>query len=221
MRRLLWRGYEVGAALPKPRLWITLAAAWLFVGGLCAHAQTNPEDVSGIDLEGKYGYINGKGELVIPLLFDYAWSFADNGLALVKEKNKWGFINAQGQFVIPPRFDTSGYFANNALAPVREKEKWGYIDRQGQFVIPPRFEHASLFANNGLAIVQENGQQKYIDQNGETVLFVDVVCGRKALRNARDEILWPPQSADEICAGQGDPLKNEKKSSSRLPDASF
>jgi hypothetical protein len=40
----------------------------------------------------KYGYINEKGEEVIPPRFDDAQPFAANGLAAVRVKGKWGYI---------------------------------------------------------------------------------------------------------------------------------
>ncbi|MDR3159092.1 MAG: WG repeat-containing protein [Zoogloeaceae bacterium] len=40
----------------------------------------------------KFGFINEKGEEVIPPRFDGVWPFAANGLAVVKEGSKWGFV---------------------------------------------------------------------------------------------------------------------------------
>jgi hypothetical protein len=51
--------------------------------------------------------------------FDYAWPFANNGLARVEVKDKWGYINEKGEEVIPPRFDEADSFAANGLAAVR------------------------------------------------------------------------------------------------------
>jgi hypothetical protein len=135
----------------KLLLSITLAVAWLAVGGLSAHAQTNPANLAPIILDDSVGYINGKGELLIPPRFDQGWPFAKDGLAPVQVKGKWGRLNPQGQFAIPPRFGGICAFAGNGLACAEENGKWGFIDRQGQFIIPPRFDDAREFAANGLA----------------------------------------------------------------------
>jgi hypothetical protein len=74
----------------------------------------------------KWGYINTKGEEVIPLRFDYVWPFS-NGLALVFVDGKGGYINEKGEIVIAPRFGDARSFDANGLAAVLVNGKWGYI----------------------------------------------------------------------------------------------
>jgi hypothetical protein len=139
------------------------------------------------------------------LRFDDAGAFANNGLARVKEKGKHGFIDLQGEFVIPPRFDFAQDFADNGLALVEEERKYGFIDKTGEFVIPPRFDEADSFDANGLAPVKVNGNWGgYVDQNGQMAFSVAALCGAKVLKNARNEIVWPQKSAEQICAEQGE-----------------
>lgn len=64
--------------------------------------------------EGKFGFINEKGEEIIACKYDLAREFGTNGLAAVaaveengeEETGGWGFINAGGEVVIP--FEYSG-----------------------------------------------------------------------------------------------------------------
>ena len=42
------------------------------------------EGVVPVSKEGKYGYLNEQGEVVIPLIYDFAWGF-ENGLAAVQK----------------------------------------------------------------------------------------------------------------------------------------
>ena len=87
---------------------------------------------------GKYGYINTKGEHVIAPKFEAAAAFAANGLATVKENGKYGFINATGEFVIEPKFDeVSSTFCTNGLALTinANDKKMEYTDTQGQTVV--------------------------------------------------------------------------------------
>ena len=44
----------------------------------------------------KWGYIDKKGKIVIPIQYDDAWPFSDNGLARVKVNGKWGYIDKKG-----------------------------------------------------------------------------------------------------------------------------
>ena len=48
---------------------------------------------------GKYGFINTKGEEVIPFIYDYAMNFND-GLALVRRGEEWGYIDKYGHCTI-------------------------------------------------------------------------------------------------------------------------
>jgi hypothetical protein len=48
-----------------------------------------------VQRNGKYGYINPKGEAAIPLVYDDARNFSE-GLASVKQNGKWGFIDPKG-----------------------------------------------------------------------------------------------------------------------------
>ncbi|MDR2678148.1 MAG: WG repeat-containing protein [Zoogloeaceae bacterium] len=43
---------------------------------------------------GKWGYINARGEEVIPLRFVKAKDFSANGLAAVRVRGKYGYIRA-------------------------------------------------------------------------------------------------------------------------------
>lgn len=52
---------------------------------------------------GKYGFVNKKGEEVVPLKYDKVESFSE-GMAKVYKDGKYGFINKNGEFIIPMKF---------------------------------------------------------------------------------------------------------------------
>lgn len=131
--------------------------------------------------DGKTGYINREGKLVIGNQFDSAGEFSE-GLAnicvgpckFIKNNPKeeisydqtWqgmhGYINVDGKITINPRFTSSGQFHRGlAFASTVEFRldstdhpmKYGYIDTSGNFVIPEQFQSASDFDESGLAVV--------------------------------------------------------------------
>lgn len=51
--------------------------------------------------DGKIGFINEKGKLVIPLIYDNVSYFEKNGLVKVSKNRKFGFINKEGKEIIP------------------------------------------------------------------------------------------------------------------------
>lgn len=116
----------------------------------------------------KWGYIDSKGQLVIPPDYEEARFFWD-GFAKVKKNGKYGYIDRSGSIVIPCQYQDSGYFAEG-MAPVKVEDKWGFIDTSDNFVIPPIYEDTYGFYEEGLAGVQKDNFWGAINGKGDTVL---------------------------------------------------
>ncbi|MGI8668955.1 MAG: WG repeat-containing protein [Aridibacter sp.] len=138
------------------------------------------EGLAKISVNGKVGFINTKGEIVIQPKLKDAGYFSENLAPFESKNGKWGFINKNGEIVIKPRFGWALSFSEG-LALVQVGEFWGYIDRLGKIVIEPKFEEASDF-EEGYAVVgyydkdyvwtthkRANGkwQRNFIDKNGQ------------------------------------------------------
>lgn len=97
---------------------------------------------------GRYGFIDEKGEMVIPpqfevpiCLFSYdCWGSMNfsEGLARVFVKGKYGFIDKKGGFVTEPKFENATDFCNG-VAYVKVNGKLGCIDKTGNYIVVPRF----------------------------------------------------------------------------------
>lgn len=117
---------------------------------------------------GKFGYVNTEGDIVIEPSYDFAYDFSE-GLAMVADMDKCGFINMKNELVIPMIYDhypEESYLYqgfSNGLAVVCADGKYGYIDTQGNYRIPPKFGYAERFCE-GLALVCEDGLWGYIDE---------------------------------------------------------
>ncbi|QQS29019.1 MAG: WG repeat-containing protein [Sphingobacteriales bacterium] len=85
----------------------------------------------------KCGFIDVKGNLAIPLIFDGVNDFKE-GYAAFIENDLWGFINKKGEVVIKPQFDfvgTHGFFGfKNGLCFVVQNAQFGYINYDGEYV---------------------------------------------------------------------------------------
>jgi hypothetical protein len=57
-----------------------------------------------VSINSKYGFINSKGQVVIPLMYEYADDF-NNNLAIVKLNSKFGLINKKGKIVLKNLYD--------------------------------------------------------------------------------------------------------------------
>ncbi len=128
-----------------------------------------------IEEDGKFGYINHLGEVVITPQFEKASTSFSEGLANVKVGGRWGFIDDAGKFVINPQFEHTYSFQDHAynfsdgMAKVEFGDKWGYIDKEGKLVVTPQFDFAEDFAE-GLAVVLGKAFHDYwgfIDKEGK------------------------------------------------------
>lgn len=133
---------------------------------------------------GRWGYADQSGKVVIAARFDAARPFA-GGLAQVgvmdeelpeiqaRPNLKWGYIDERGRVLVELRYAVLRNFSENlAAAAVLDAEKpealifrrggdrrnlkWGYVDRGGREVIPLQFLNAGDFSE-GLAQVNVGG----------------------------------------------------------------
>jgi hypothetical protein len=135
---------------------------------------------------GKWGYADRGGKLIIAARFDAALPFAD-GIARVgvldeelpeiqgQPNLRWGYIDERGRVLVELRYAALRAFSENlAAAAVLDAERperptfgrggeprnlrWGYVDRGGREIIPPRFLAAGDFSE-GLAHVSVGGEK--------------------------------------------------------------
>ena len=55
--------------------------------------------------DGKYGYIDKKGNVVVEYIYDDAKELNKYGFAAVKKDNLWGAIDKEGKVVIEPTYN--------------------------------------------------------------------------------------------------------------------
>lgn len=89
---------------------------------------------SKIKLDGKYGFIDKSGKMVIKNEYSDARSFS-NGVALVKKDDGlYGFINKKGEYSINPRFYRAESFVNGAAYGV-DPSGCGIFDQTGKWIL--------------------------------------------------------------------------------------
>lgn len=129
-----------------------------------------------------FGYINSKGEVVIPCKYENARSFEGGaaGVFLGGETPGWGYINTQGEQILDERYSFIGNWVEKGLFCVRDREngKYGYVDASGEFIIPCIYDDAFPYNpyngnpgdKNYTAIVFSDGEGTLIDEQGNRVL---------------------------------------------------
>ena len=122
--------------------------------------------------DGKYGFIDKKGELVIPMRFDVeedgVTSEFHEGYAVACKNGKYGYIDKSGKEVIPCNYSAAFNFSEG-MALVIKEGKFGFIDVNGKEIIPCEYSYANHFSE-GIAVVQKDGKDQFIDKTGKVVL---------------------------------------------------
>jgi hypothetical protein len=131
-------------------------------------------------VDGKLGYINGQGEMIIPPQFeDWPFSQFSEGLAPVSVGvgEKFGYIDMTGAMVIQPRFDGAVPFSDGLAAVVGDNGLWGFIDKTGAVVVPIQYDQCPGPFSEGLCTVMVDErlkggklQNEYIDKTGTVVI---------------------------------------------------
>lgn len=125
--------------------------------------------------EGKYGYIDQNGKIVINPIYLRARDFSEGIAPVLTPENKWVVINKIGKIVsVWENIDNIEAFSEG-LAVVRKGGKYGFVD-QNKLVIPIKYDYADDFSE-GLAVVGMregnsgiNMKQGFIDKNDNMII---------------------------------------------------
>jgi hypothetical protein len=99
-----------------------------------------PELLFPFEKDGKHGYLNEKGEVIIEPKFDLALYFSEGRALIAKSEGfdeydlpifKYGYIDTKGDIIIPCRFDQA-YAFSEGLAEVVIKDSILFIDKNGK-----------------------------------------------------------------------------------------
>ena len=123
------------------------------------------------DANGKRGYIDKTGILVIPCEWKSAsWEFRE-GMAYVRDdRDKYGYIDKTGKLVIPCQWKEAWTFSEGLARVKDDNSKYGFIDKTGKLVIPCKLYNANDF-HDGMTLVRDgNFQWCFIDKTGQVVI---------------------------------------------------
>lgn len=122
----------------------------------------------------KYGYINKKGEVIIPPIYDYASLFYNN-CAFVSKDGKKMFIDDKKRILVkfenkqmPLSLPSEGLFPYND----KEQESCGIKDMNNKDIIKasPKYKWFSGFVNGYSVFYNNNDDCGLINSKGETVI---------------------------------------------------
>lgn len=120
---------------------------------------------------GKYGYLNLKGEWVINPKYDYAYPFAE-GLALVSLGGNRLLIDEKEKPVPLPEGVTDISMFKGGLAPVTINGRTGFINRKGKLVTAPFLDYPARDMappSEGMHMVVADSLFTFIDSTGRII----------------------------------------------------
>ncbi|MDP4284494.1 MAG: WG repeat-containing protein [Bacteroidota bacterium] len=121
-------------------------------------------DLAAVSLNDKYGFVDLKGKVVIPLIYQKVTDF-EKGLANAIINHKAGLINTSGKVVIPIKYDDQFLieFDSKGYAPAALNNKWGYLDVTGKTIIPFIYDDAYPFVGDYAMVGKGKGKYGMID----------------------------------------------------------
>ncbi len=149
------------------------------------HLYDFTEGMAMVMLDGKYGFINTKGELAIPTIYTFENDVSNfsNGFASFKnDDGACGYINKKGEVVIEPQYKYCNRFENGEAAVVDFDDKRIAINAANITVKDIDKEFADKVRKDSLKVAQhlgciegdcENGfgTYNYLDTSDEDLIY--------------------------------------------------
>ena len=79
-----------------------------------------------VESNGKWGFVDTKGNVVIEPQYEAAHSFS-YGFAAVKSNGKWGFIDTKGKMCIDPVFDEAKDMNSKGNVFIKQNGIWSLL----------------------------------------------------------------------------------------------
>lgn len=122
----------------------------------------------------KYGYVNAKGEIQIPLKYDFktealVWGKFENGYVKFLKKDKYGIMDTTGEEIFPAIFQDVGEYSAKEYVAVKKRGKWGYSDQNLKLTLSYKYELSHTFKAGIGKVKSEEGWQM-INEDGKTLL---------------------------------------------------
>lgn len=132
----------------------------------------NSDLVAEVTMNGKKGYINIKGEEVIPPIYESLELFnAKLRIAILNGKS--GLYERNGKLVLPVIYDEISKISYGGwdaqIFKIKVNDKFGWVDSTGTEILPPIYENVNYF-RNGLFPVKLDGKWGVIEKNGNVVI---------------------------------------------------
>jgi hypothetical protein len=143
-----------------------------------SHAWNFSEDVAAVVKDGKIGFINSRGETVIPFGYCYAdrdgypmdYVFHDGYCVMTADADgTCGLIDRSGQWVVEPEYDYVYPQENGTKCRLVKKDgKYGLLDENLLFIFPVEYDAISISDKGGVNLTK-GGYKWRADYDGKVL----------------------------------------------------
>lgn len=119
----------------------------------------------------KYGFIDEKGQEVIPCKYEGVYGWFENGFCIVQKNSAddlYGVIDKSDRLVIPCLYTDVSYDQDINAFAVRKNGLCGIISTSGETLVPPKYEYISWYTD-GVALATKGNLMMLIDNNNEII----------------------------------------------------
>ncbi|PLS14832.1 hypothetical protein CVD28_25240 [Bacillus sp. M6-12] len=144
----------------------------------------------------KWGFINDRGQFVLPPQYENAGEFQKNGLAIVQSAGRSGLIDQTGHFVVKPQYSSISPFSEERAVVLENGQGFKVIDETGNVLTDKAYSFISSYKEQR-AVFQESIEDKilygYLDLSGKVAIpaqyqSANDFTGGKALVKFKDPL---------------------------------
>ncbi|MBL4655093.1 MAG: WG repeat-containing protein, partial [Bacteroidia bacterium] len=121
-----------------------------------------------VRVDGKWGYIDTTGSVIIKPKFDKAQFFTNDDYAVISKDGLVGIIDLKGTMILEPYYEDLKIIDENRIG-FRKDSLWGMIDKSGKMIMPLLFNDINKIEENHYTVRLGN---KYgiIDNMGKVLV---------------------------------------------------
>ncbi len=133
------------------------------------------ENLLCVKKDGKWGYVNKKGEYVIKAKYDVAYNFNECGIARIGQRNEhqiliYGYINKKGDTVSNAKYIEATDFYDCGLAAVKDEDgDWGIVDEKGELVVKCKYKKIKIYDSGAIIANDSNGNSYLLNKKGDNL----------------------------------------------------
>lgn len=131
----------------------------------------NAQNLTKYSSEGKIGFKNESGEIVIPAQYDQVYETGGGKYYSVELNHENGIIDKKGKVILEPKYSYIWGFSEGlfSVETYGEERKRGFADTTGKIVIPLIYSDAALFSEGICAVMKDNKKWGLIDKTGKEI----------------------------------------------------